>query len=1547
MQQAMVFRTLTAPDQGDYIQQLWWSWKGPFSEDHFREAWRLLAKRHEVLRSGFDPTADKGIAMVIESTTEIPIERIRPKLAGRKVSERKRAEILEKDLKKGFAIDRAPLMRFTLVERGARTLDILWTTHHALFDGRGRLILLEEFKKIYEGLTESSSQDLVAPSRYTDYMEWYAGADFTTSDEFWRNQLADVNPSAPLSLGNPKSSAGKTRQNRTSRILDSRIERRLRAFATRHELSLNTVVQGGWALMLSKMTGEPKVVFGAPRAGRHPPVAGASSMVGVFVNTVPVCINVEGGQSKLNWLRSIRAHWVELRAHEQTPLNRVREVCAWPDGTPLYETLVGFEKYQLSDLLHTSLSGVSWTFQLEATTEIPLTVQVYEGRSIRVEMTTDSDRFEEKAVQRLIGQFETVLGALSHPKDSSLGEISAINAQESATLARWSQRSTDFPSAATIHSLFTRQATAHPKAIALETDDQRVSYGDLETRSNQLAHLLLAKDVRPEDRVGLLFERSIDQVIAILGILKAGAAYLPLDPECPAERLGILLDDAGTRLVVAETHLGSVLDGIDVEVVRPGATHERVVQGSLPTTPPEVCVGPDHLAYVMFTSGSTGRPKGVEVQHRAVVRLLFGVDYVDLGSHRTLLYLAPTAFDASTFEIWGALLHGSRLVVYPDRVPTIQELGKCLKDHGIDTLWLTCSLFNFIVDEAPEILRPVAQLLTGGEALSPPHIARAQAELPGTQLINGYGPTETTTFACCYRIPRGFDSTASTVPIGRPIGNTSCHVLDPRMQPTPIGMIGELFIGGAGVARGYMNRPELTADRFTSSSFTPGDRLYRTGDLVRWNENGLIEYVGRTDNQVKIRGHRIEPGEVESALSRHPAVRQAAVLIEEHEVRGKELVAYVATQAAKALEPRTLKESLSGSMPSYMVPSRIHILDTLPLNANGKIDRIRLSGSHTGVTDPVPAPESEVATDAERRLSKLYAEILGLSRVGATDSFFALGGDSLRASQLIFRMSRLVGIDIGLRDLNRAPDPRRLARLVRERKGRENNHRPPRLVRLRKRYDVPAAKNQVWYYEVTKGRGKERAGTISRAFRIRGKLNLGYLRNAIDLFIARHETMRTVLEEKADGSVTQTVLPEAKVVLQRADLSEYPPRRQLALARARFREDGGTAISLTRAPAIRVRITRFGQGDHFVSLIFPHALFDAVSLALFYREVSAFYGDFANGKTPDWPEPKYHLIDYLAWQNRHHTGEIQQEGEAFWRRTLKALPRDTWFPADGPVCTAEDGTDRTLHFLLPPDLSDAVRDLSRRSGSTVFMTMMAINAVLIQRHTGQSDFLIASVVDRRCHPAAAKVVGHLGSMFYFRARPREDQTFSGFLEASIHEWMEAVQHRGSDIGEILTRIRREENREGEELTPFFIVHGADDPGALRLTSTRVTPIHRHFGAGPNLPKIEIRDTREGISLLLSYRTPTFKKSTILRYNRRYQELIASLVRDSGCFLYELPDYREKGERTTGGITKIALDESAQSPAPLPEKTGKTPSPSPKHPWLFRRRSRRTASVATR
>ncbi|PYQ59014.1 MAG: non-ribosomal peptide synthetase, partial [Acidobacteria bacterium] len=758
-----------------------------------------------------------------------------------------------------FDLSRPPLLRLALARTGERTRRLVWSSHHILLDGWCFPLLLNEVFTLY-----GSPAAALPPARpYRDYVAWLRERDEGEALSAWRRRLEGFTAPTPVPFDLP-GALGRAQGGRPEdyfereAVLPASITRGLEGLAQRLRVTLNTVVQGAWALLLSRYAQERDVVFGAVVSGRPAELPGVESMVGLFINTVPVRVEIPEGEPASAWLERLQAEQLELRQHEWTPLAEIQKLVDLPPGEPLFASLLVFENYPFDTVASGGVGGPRITrAALAERTNYPLTLTVVARGEISLRLTADR-RFEPATVRRLLTHLERLLEGLAADPEAPPASRPLLAAAERHQLtAEWSGAADVQPSRATIPSLFAAQTARTPDAVAVVCGEAEITYAELDHRARRVAGRLLRRGVAPETRVAVTAERSLDLIPRLLGILQAGCAYLPVDPALPAERRRFLLEDA--EAISLEEEEG-----------------EEAVE--LPA------LSPNQLAYVIYTSGSTGVPKGVEVTHGNVARLVTGADYAPLSPGETLLQVVNVAFDVSTFEIWGPLLNGGRVAVFPGR-PEPDELARAIARHGVSTLWLTTGLFHQMVEERLEALRPLRRLLAGGDALAPAPVRRALAGLPGLTLIDGYGPTENTTFTTRHVMTAADladERLAATVPIGRPIRGTTVHVLDESLRPVPVGAWGELCTGGEGVARGYLARPALTAERFVPDPWADpwgtGGRLYRTGDIVRWRPDGLLEFLGRRDGQVKIRGFRVELGEVEAALAAVPGVREVVVV---------------------------------------------------------------------------------------------------------------------------------------------------------------------------------------------------------------------------------------------------------------------------------------------------------------------------------------------------------------------------------------------------------------------------------------------------------------------------------------------------------------------------------------------------------------------------------------------------------------------------------------------------------------------------------------------
>ncbi|WP_438040320.1 amino acid adenylation domain-containing protein [Sorangium sp. So ce128] len=1010
LQQGLLFHSLWEPGSGVYVQQVTCTLDGALDVDAFRRAWEAVIEHHGALRTTFAwEGADEPLQIVRRgAAVEIEVEDLRG--AGDEEQRARLSARIEKDRARGFDLARGPLTRVSLLRLGDQVHHVLWSHHHLLLDGWAAALVLRDAFSAYDALRAGRAVALSARRRYREYIAWLRERDASADEPFWRGALSGFSAATPLPLERPAretseaSAEGKSGYGAKFVSLSEPATARLQRFAQQHHVTLSTLVQAAWALLLSRAARSDDVVFGVTVAGRSAPLAGIDAMAGLFINTLPLRVAVPQAATVTGWLRDLLTTTTELGPHEHTPLSQTRAFSAVPAGQPLFESLLVFENYPTDPRTLQGLPGlgvrdVAFTDQ----TNYPLTLLALPGNRLQLCLSYDRQRFDEETASRLLDLVEGALGQLVRRPEARVGELSLPGELESRrVVTEWNATEKAYPGERLVHELFEAQAERTPDATAVIFGERRLSYRELNVRANRVAHALRRRGVGPDVLVAIAAERSIELVVGLLGILKAGGAYVPIDPDYPADRIAFMLDDAAASVLLSQWPVASRLPPHRAEVLCLDADRAKIDRE--PATNPAVAVSPDNLAYTIYTSGSTGRPKGAGNSHRGLLnRLQWMQERYGLTPDDRVLQKTPFSFDVSVWEFFWPLMTGAGLVVArPGDHRDGERLIELITRNAVTTLHFVPPMLQaFLETPGAASCRSLRRVVCSGEALPAELARRCFERLPDAELHNLYGPTEASidvTYWACQR-----QDTSASVPIGAPIANTQIYLLDRHGQPVPVGVAGELYIGGVGLARGYHRSPALTAERFVPDPFgaAPGGRLYRTGDLARHRPDGAIEFLGRLDHQVKIRGLRIELGEIEARLLQHPDVQEAIVVARDEAHGGKRLVAYVAGKGGAAPEPAPLQAWLAEALPAYMVPAPILVLDRLPLSPNGKVDRRAL-----------PAPDATAAarrayvaprTEAERILAEVWAEVLHRDRVGIEDNFFELGGDSIVTLQVLSR----------------------------------------------------------------------------------------------------------------------------------------------------------------------------------------------------------------------------------------------------------------------------------------------------------------------------------------------------------------------------------------------------------------------------------------------------------------------------------------------------------------------------------------------------------------
>ncbi|HEY4458904.1 MAG TPA: amino acid adenylation domain-containing protein [Pseudonocardiaceae bacterium] len=1007
MQEGMVFHS--AHGGGAYVEQFSCLLGGPLDSQALRTAWAAVVERHTVLRTSVHWAGIPAPVQVVHGSvspewTELDLRGVPA------VEQDARLELLlAEDRALGFVLDEPPLLRFTLVRLAGREHRFVFSHHHLLLDGWSFPRVVGEAFHRYEALVRGEAPVLPPVRPFRDYLAWLGKQDQQGAERYWRDLLADYVPAIPARAA----AAGEPGCREVT--LAEPASLRLVELARTHHVTLNTVVQAAWAILTARRLGTDDVVFGMTVSGRPADLPGVDDIVGLLINTVPVRANPSAGVSVGHWLGDLQRQLTESRQHDHVPLARIHGLSPVPRDVPLFDSLVVFENYPASSTGGGDATGLRVRdVHTGAHTNYPLNLAVAPGARLHVQLWHDRTLFDDAAAQTLLEQFTTVLDRMTSTPACPVTELDVVpDAQRLRVLREWGRTQAAEPEYESVPEAFAAQAARTPDATALVHADGEVTYRELDARANRLAHRLRAAGVGPEDRVALLRRRSVELVVATLAVLKAGAAYVPLDERSPDDRLAAIVRRCGAKIVLTDAESAHRAVAGDVETL----VHDEPSLAGFPATAPEVRVRGAGLAYVMYTSGSTGTPKGVAATHADVVALAADRCWRN-GAHERVPLHSPHAFDAATYELWTPLLSGGQVVVAPPGELSVDELAELIATRRLTGLFLTIGLFRVLAELRPAALRGVREVWTGGDIVPADVVRRVLDACPGLAVIDVYGPTETTTFATYHRMTTA-DEVPETVPIGRPLDGMSALVLDAALRVAPPGAVGQLYLAGTGLARGYLGQSGLTAERFVPDPYGPvGSRMYRTGDLARWTAGGVLEFVGRTDGQVKVRGFRVETGEVEAALRARPSVREALVVARPDRRGGHRLIAYVVG------EDDGLLAYCRSVLPDYMVPDTVVPLAALPLTANGKLDRAALPDPAAPVAAATyVAPQTPV----QSVIAGVWQDVLGVARVGAHDSFFELGGHSMVALRLVDELNRVLGGELSLTDLYRHPTPEGIA----------------------------------------------------------------------------------------------------------------------------------------------------------------------------------------------------------------------------------------------------------------------------------------------------------------------------------------------------------------------------------------------------------------------------------------------------------------------------------------------------------------------------------------
>ncbi|WP_280365356.1 non-ribosomal peptide synthetase [Nocardia wallacei] len=1480
LQQGLLYHALLAQDSVDvYAVQLVLTLSGRVDADRLRRCAQAVLDRYPNLRVAFVSTAGGDAVQVVVDDVTVPWREVDLRGAAR---DEALTAWLAQDQAETFDLAAPPLLRFTLVTVADGEFALVVSYHHVLLDGWSMPLVLRDLLVAYAGGGDAALLGPVAS--YRTYLAWLGRQDPDASRRAWAAALDGAEPTLLAPRENHRELAARVAELEVD--LTAEATAGLSELAARLGITVNTVIQVAWALLLSRLTGRHDVVFGATVSGRPPQVRDIETMVGLFINTVPVRVRLEPGETAAELLDRVQAEQAALLEHHHLGLTDIARAA----GTAtLFDTLTVFESYPVDQdglAAHAAaidglrLNGV----RSNDSPHYPLSLIVHTGARLRARFQYLPAAFTADRVEELARRLLLVLEELVADPGVRTDDITAIDADERAVvLERFNDTAAPMDPDATLVSLFEAQASRTPAAVALTDGSETLTYAELARRVNRLARTLIRRGAGPETLVAVAVPRSVDLVVSVLAVLTSGAGYVPIDPDHPAERIARVLSAADPVCVLGRRDLPVPADRAVFDPADATGSGAEVTDADRSAP-----LRPGNTADVVYTSGSTGEPKGVTVTHASMVnQVLWLADRFGLSAADTVLLKTPLTFDVSVWELLCPLISGARLVVAaPDGHRDPGYLIRTIDAHAVTMVSFVPSMLTVFTEHLDAgRCGSLRAILAAGEQLPPRTLDRVRAALPNAQVHNLYGPTEYTVHATASALT---GETRHVVPIGSPVWNTAAYVLDARLRPVPIGVDGELYLAGAQTARGYHGRPDLTAQRFVADPFTPGRPMYRTGDIVRWHAHGELEYLGRSDFQVKVRGFRVETGEVDAALTAHEEVEFAVTT--KHVTPGgdESVVSYVLPAAGRTIDAAALRRAVAEQLPAFMVPAAVTVLYEVPVTPVGKLDRAALPAPVFG-TGHRRAPE----TPLEQALARIFADILDVPEVGADTSFFDLGGHSLLATKLLSRIRTELGVEVEIRQVFAHPTVAGLAPVV----ARADAVRVPLTAQPRpERIPLSYAQSRLWF--IHSFEGPSATYNMPVAVRITGALDTAAIAAACADVVGRHESLRTIFGTD-NGVAYQRILPRDGLALEVPVVDVAPAEVAGAVAAA-----AGYRFDLAREIPVRAGLFRCAPDEHVLVLVVHHIAGDGWSSAPLVRDITTAYAARSAGLAPQWTPLPVQYADYTLWQHRALGAETDPDSLlstqfAYWRHRLAGLPECVALPTDRPRPSVASHRGDRVPVTIGPDTYAAVAALARRRHATVSMVLQAALAVLLRGLGAGDDVAIGNPIAGRTDEALTDLVGFFVNTWVLRVNLSAAPAFDEVLDRTRDHALAAYENQDAPFERLVELLNPNRSTAYHPIFQVCFAWQNNTVPEVEFPDLRLTPLPAPTGTAKFDLFFELGeqpgDDAPAIAGAIEYATDLYDRATVETIARRFARLLDLVTADPARPIdrYEL---LESGER---------------------------------------------------
>ncbi|HEX3093246.1 MAG TPA: amino acid adenylation domain-containing protein, partial [Candidatus Angelobacter sp.] len=1514
-QEQLWFLDQFQPGSDFYNVPLAWKLIGDLDVPTLERSLREVVRRHEQLRICFVMDQEEGLRQIVVGEAldvRLPVIDLRQLASGER--EKQAKKIIEEEGRKAFDFTQSPLWRGVLVRTEEREHVLGLTMHHIICDDWSLRILLSEWGKLYEAYGKGEESPLPElEMQYGEYAleqrERLGRGKFQQQMDYWKGQLKGMPQVLELPADHVRPARESFRGGIGQRILSSDLFEGLNGVGKGERASLFMTLLAACQVLLMRYTGQEDFGIGTVVTNRKR--AEMEPIFGFFLNTLVIRANLGGEPTFREVVQRVRAAALAGYEHQDVSFEKlVEELAPERDAsrTPLFQvlftTLGEPDKLEFGEL---ELSG----FEIDTgMSKFDLVVSVQEAApGAAVTINYSMDLFEAETIQRMLGHYEQLLKAVVENAEQRVWNLPLLTEAEREQLERWNQTSRDYPRGKTLAALFEERAASTPNAVAVEYEGQELKYGDLNRQANRLAHHLRALGVKPDTLVAICVDRSLEMIVGLLAVMKAGGAYVPLDPAYPRDRLQFMLEDSRPAVLLTQSHLRGLFTEIREDLQLIDVQGAKAWGNQLDSNLEHATIGltAKDLGYVIYTSGSTGQPKGVAMPSGAAMNMIAWQmnESAWAGPQRTLQF-APFGFDVSFQEIFSTLCAGGTLLLIDEeKRRNAADLARYVMEKGVQRLFLPVVGLQMFAEGVSEIGKPfdyaLREINVAGEQLRINDKVRALFKcLKYCRLNNHYGPTETHA-ASAFHLGMESDGWPLLPPIGQPIANAQIYILDKHEQFVPVGVAGELYIGGAGVARGYLNRPDLTEKRFLKNRFAKeeGARMYRSGDLGRWRPDGTIEFIGRNDSQVKIRGYRVELGEIEAMLQQQSGVRGCAVVTKTGANGSKRLVAYVVGER----DCDELRRNLKGKLPAYMVPSAIVALPELPLSGNGKVDREALEKREDlgSGAEHYEAPGNA----AEKRLAAIWAEALGIRRVGRHDSFFDLGGHSLLATLVATRMGNAFGIYVPVRALFESPTIAELADVIKASlrlSGRTQDKpaMPKPAVSGPRPSLFPLSYQQEQLWVLDRFNPGNAFYNIPMTWRLKGDLNVSRLEKSLKEVVRRHEILRTCFVMEHEEPRQKVVEPTFDVRLPVVDLRPLEPGEREAEAKKVVAQEADKAFELSQAPLLRGVLVRTDESEYVLGLTLHHIICDDWSLGLLMKELGKLYEAYGRGEEPPLPELKMQYGEYALEQREGLSeGKFQQQME-YWKGQLDGMPQVLELPADHVRPERESFRGASEQRILPSGLLEGLNALGKAEKASLLITMLAAFQVLLMRYSGQEDFGVGTVVANRKRIETKELIGFFLNTLVIRANLSGEPTFRETLRGVREAVLNGYEHQDLAFEKLVEELApvRDVSRSPVFQVAFTLrrsIEGKSGLGGLEMVPFELDPGTSKFDL-----IMGVEEAGQNAVIALNYSKDLFEAETIRHMLQHYERLLEGIVVDADQPVWALPMMSELDEKVISG-----------------------------------------------